>query len=156
MALGVGLFFADIKLATHGALSVLGIISLLLGSLMLFSPIEPFWRISRAVVVVMVGLTGAFFATIAWLGLGTLRLRAASGRESLVGARGVAKTALSPDGIVHLMGEDWSAGPAEGARKIKKGESVVVRYVKGLKLEVEPADNEEARKAPATKTRRTQ
>ena len=43
--LGIGLMIAELKFATHGILTAAGIVCLLFGSLMLFSPLEPFWKV---------------------------------------------------------------------------------------------------------------
>ncbi len=134
MALGVGLFFADLKLQTHGGLSLLGVICLFFGSTMLFSPIEPFFRVSRPLIYSTVGMTAAFFGTLVWLGLRAQSAPPSTGAAILPGATGVVISTLDPDGIVHIKGEDWSA---KSDRKIKKGESVIVKSVNGLTLLVE-------------------
>ncbi len=141
MGLGVGLFFADIKFGTQGGLSALGIICLLIGSLMLFSPIEPFWHVSRKLILSMVGLMAAFFGTLVWLGVKAQQAKAATGRETLVGSAGEAITTMNPAGQVHVQGENWSAILVGGSRSIKKGRKIIVKAVKGLTLEVEPGEN---------------
>ena len=140
MALGVGLFIAEIKIQAHGSLAIAGAVCLLLGSLMLFAPIEPFWHVSRALIVSMVVLISAVFVLLTVLGLGALRRPASVGREAVVGAKGVALTDLDPDGQVHVQGENWSAVLAEGAAPVRKGGKVIVKSVQGLTLEVEPAE----------------
>ncbi len=139
MVLGVGLFLADLKLGTQGGLSLLGIISLLFGSLMLFSPIEPFWHVSRTVILTMVGIMACFFGTLVWLGLKAQRSRAASGSEILLGAEGETITAMNPAGQIHVQGENWSATLVGTTRSLKKGKRIVVKSADGLTLGVEPA-----------------
>jgi len=139
MGLAVGLFIAEIKLQTHGGLAIAGIICLLLGSLMLFAPIEPFWHVSRALIYGMVVLFSSVFILLAALGLGALRRPASVGREAVVGAKGVALSDLAPTGQVHIQGENWSAVVVEGAPAVRKGDKVIVKSVQGLTLEVEPA-----------------
>lgn len=138
MALGVGLFFADMKFSTHGGLSIAGVICLLLGSLTLFSPMEPFMRVSRPLIYTMVALMSAFFGTIVVLGLRAQRAPAAMGSSALAGARGRAVTTLDPDGIVHVAGEEWSARAPGG--RVRKGAGVIVVKVNGLNLEVVAAE----------------
>ena len=58
-----------------------------------------------------------------------------TGVEGLVGEVGVAQTALSPRGKVFVHGEIWDAS---SRAPINAGQSVVVRKVDGLELEVEP------------------
>lgn len=151
MAIGVGLFFADLKLQTHGGLSLLGVICLFFGSTMLFSPIEPFFRVSRPLIYSTVGCTAAFFGALVYLGLKAQASPAATGPASLAGAPGVAVSALDPDGIVHVKGEDWSA-TAEA--RVRKGDPVIVKSVKGLTLLVEGTSEGAPRaKRPATRRR---
>ena len=118
----------------HGAIAVIGVICLLLGSLMLFSPLEPFWHVSRVVVFTMTGLTAAFFALLIGLGLGAQRRAPATGSSAIIGARGAARTALDPEGIVNINGEEWTAVSAGG--RIRKGDRVQVTAAYGIKLEV--------------------
>ena len=66
----------------------------------------------------------------------TKRRKATVGVESLVGKRGVAIDALSPDGQIRLDGEIWAARCREGC---DSGSAVVVRRIDGLVLEVDPA-----------------
>jgi membrane-bound serine protease (ClpP class) len=136
IVIGIGLFIAELKVVTHGVLSTVGAVCLVLGSLMLFSPLEPFWHVSRLVILVMSGLVTAFFLFLAWLGLKAQMARAASGRESLAGRVGEVVETLDPEGIVHVDGEDWSAVSETG--RLKKGSRVVIKGYSGIKLLVEP------------------
>ncbi|MEK7764884.1 MAG: nodulation protein NfeD, partial [bacterium] len=134
MVLGLGLLIAELYMGGHGAIAVIGVICLLLGSLMLFSPLEPFWHVSRVVVFTMTGLTAAFFALLIGLGLGAQRRAPATGSSAIIGARGAARTALDPEGIVNINGEEWTAVSAGG--RIRKGDRVQVTAAYGIKLEV--------------------
>ncbi len=144
MALGVGLFIADLKLATHGGLSLLGLVCLLFGSLMLFSPLEPFWHLSRPVIYSTVGTMGCFFGTMVWLGLRAQSKPPVGDVSTLIGTQGKVIKPLDPQGIVHVGGEEWTARLVSGARKIPKGEYVIVKSAQGLTLEVEPLDTGDA------------
>jgi membrane-bound serine protease (ClpP class) len=137
IALGIGLFIAELKVVTHGVLSAIGAVCLVLGSLMLFSPLEPFWHVSKLVILVMTGMVTGFFVFLAWLGVRAQMARVASGRESLIGHEGVVVTAMEPEGIIHVDGEDWTA--ASPAGRLKKGTRVVVTRADGIKLVVEPS-----------------
>jgi membrane-bound serine protease (ClpP class) len=147
MALGVGLFVAEIKLQTHGGLAIAGAICLLLGSLMLFAPIEPFWHVSRILIVSMALLFSSVFVLLTIIGLGALRRPPSVGREMLAGAHGVALTNLAPAGQVHVQGEIWSAVLVDGAAPVHKGGKIIVKSVQGLTLEVKPAPGAPARPA---------
>ena len=64
------------------------------------------------------------------------RRKAAVGVDALVGKTGVAVGQLWPDGQVKVGGELWRARCAGGC---DAGTKVVVRAVRGLTLEVDPA-----------------
>lgn len=66
------------------------------------------------------------------------RLRVTTGRESLVGATGVAVDRLAPTGHVRIRGELWEARAAED---VPSGALVRVTAVDGLLLDVETSDN---------------
>jgi membrane protein implicated in regulation of membrane protease activity len=64
------------------------------------------------------------------------RKRATVGVDTLVGRRAVVAVDCTPEGQVRVAGEIWHATCSAGAAA---GDEVVVRAVKGLTLEVEPA-----------------
>jgi membrane-bound serine protease (ClpP class) len=57
-----------------------------------------------------------------------------TGVESMLGKRGVARSALDPSGMVYLDGAYWTAQSEDGT--VEEGEAVVVTAIKGLKLTV--------------------
>jgi len=132
------LFIVDIKAPTHGALTVAGVGSFIVGALVLFnSPGTPsFQRVSLPVVILIGIMTGATFAVILGFALRALRRPVRTGQESLVGQTGIAKGAVNPDGQVQAAGELWSAELAEGSEEIRQGDRVQVVAVDGLKLKV--------------------
>jgi membrane-bound serine protease (ClpP class) len=132
------LFALDIKAPTHGALTIAGTISLIVGGLVLFnSPGVPsFQRVSVPLVVGTGIITaGAFFALLS-LGLTARRLPVSTGFERLPGMTGYARTDINPSGSVQLAGEVWSADLAEGQPAVRSGEPVEVVRVEGLRLKV--------------------
>ncbi|MEI7904210.1 MAG: nodulation protein NfeD [Candidatus Firestonebacteria bacterium] len=136
LVLAIVLFILEIKSSAHGGLAAGGVISLALGSVMLFSPMMPYYRISLMVVATMVVLSTAFFAIIIYIGVQSLKGRVVIGIQSLLGAEGIVKTPLNPVGIVYVNKEDWSA-ESGNKKSIKKGQTVRVLAVEGIKLIVE-------------------
>ncbi|MFH1073724.1 MAG: nodulation protein NfeD, partial [Candidatus Firestonebacteria bacterium] len=53
------LFVLEIKTPAHGLIGIAGLLSLILGSFLLFNPLAPYFRISLPVVITMVLLTGS-------------------------------------------------------------------------------------------------
>jgi membrane-bound serine protease (ClpP class) len=129
--LAVGLFIAEYFTTSFGLLTAGGIISLVAGSLILFthSPgIEVDWRL---IVGVAVGFTAFAVFVIGAIVRGQRR-RKATGAEGMIGTIAIAKTPLDPTGTVLAEGELWTAA-SEGGR-VAPGEQVTITKLEGLKL----------------------
>jgi membrane-bound serine protease (ClpP class) len=135
------LFILDIKAPTHGALTAAGVVSLIVGALVLFnSPSVPsFQRVSVPLIIGMSTATGAIFFTIMIFAIRAQKKPILMGQESLAGRIGVARSDLSPTGIVQLGGEQWTAELVDGEQAVTKGTRVEIVAVEGLKLRVRKA-----------------
>lgn len=131
--LAIVLFLLEIKITSYGLLTLGGIVCMTLGSLMLIRSFNPLLRVSWSVIIPAVVTTLLFFLFAVGMGIRAQRRQPTTGREGLVGERGVAITNIDPEGKVNLHGEIWSA---ESDRKIKKGEKVRVVKVEGLQVKV--------------------
>jgi len=129
------LFMLDIKAPTHGALTVAGIGSFIVGGLVLFnSPgIPDFQKVSVPLVIGSAVVTGAIFFVIVGFALRARKRPIISGQESLVEKIGTVREVLDPNGSVQLGGELWSA-ESESEVVLPVGTKVKVVTVKGLKL----------------------
>jgi membrane-bound serine protease (ClpP class) len=133
------LFVLDIKATTHGALTIAGVASFIVGALVLFnSPGTPqFQRVSIPLVIATAILLGLLFSFIVSFAVRALRLPVSSGVASYVGRTGTARTTVAGSGgQVQLGAELWTAESAEGSEPIGKGDRVEVVEVKGLRLKV--------------------
>jgi len=133
MALALIFFILEVKIVSHGALTIGGIISMLLGSLMLFESPEPYMRASLSVIIFVVLATAAFFVFAVGMGLKAQRRKTTTGEAGMVGEVGVARSPLKPEGYVFVHGEIWKA---EADEPIEQGEKVVVKEVEHLTLKV--------------------
>jgi membrane-bound serine protease (ClpP class) len=136
---GIVLLIAEIKVTSYGVLAIGGIVSMALGSLMLYDATEIDFRISWSVVMPTVGLTAAVFLGVLAFGVRALRRQPSLGAEGLVGAKGVARERLAPEGLVLVQGELWRA-VAQGT-PVESGEAVRVVSLNGLTLTVKKADD---------------
>jgi membrane-bound serine protease (ClpP class) len=136
MILALIFFILEIKVTSYGALTIGGIISMLLGSLMLIESPAPYMRISLSIIVVVVAATALFFIFAVGMGLRAQRKKATTGEKGMIGMTGVARTKLDPEGSVFVHGEIWKA---EADQTIKKGEKVKVVGVEDLTLKVTKA-----------------
>ncbi len=136
---GIILFIAEIKIISHGMLTVAGIISLILGSVMLFESPSPALRVSLSVMLPTVIITSLFFIGVITLVLKAQMKKPVTGLEGMIGEEGNTITAVHEDGKVFIRGEYWNAFSKE---LIEKGERVRVLGTSGLKVEIEKIRNE--------------
>lgn len=138
IALALILFILEIKIASHGALTIGGIISLVLGSLMLFrSSVDQYLRISWGVILAMVGVSAAFFGTVVTLAVRSQLRKPETGSEGMIGETGVAMGDFTGKGKVFVVGELWDA---ECPLPLRKGDKVTVVSRKEMTLVVKPQE----------------
>jgi membrane-bound serine protease (ClpP class) len=134
---GIVLFLLEIKIISHGLLTIGGIISILLGSMFLFrqSPTENIVAVSWSVIISTTLVTSLFFIFIVGMGLRAQRWKPVTGVHAMIGSKGEAINLIDPDGMVKINGEMWNAISLSG--KINAGETVIVKKIKNLTLYVE-------------------
>jgi membrane-bound serine protease (ClpP class) len=132
IALAIIFFIAEIMVSSWGLLSVGGLISLILGSIMLFEEVS----VSLKVMAPTIVLVGGFFVTVAWLAFRAYRTKPMGGSEGMVGAVGTVKRRIDPEGVVMVRGETWRASSDE---VLDPGEEIEVVGIRGLVLQVKRA-----------------
>jgi len=137
IALAIIFFIMEMKITSYGLLSVAGIVSLLLGSIMLFEGGTPDTKLSLRVLLTTVILISGFFVAVASLVFRAQISKPTTGSKGLVGEIGIVKKTLAPEGKVFVHGELWNARAKEPL-----DEDAKVRVVKvvNLTLEVESVD----------------
>jgi len=137
IVLAIIFFIMEMKITSYGLLSVAGIVSLLLGSIMLFEGGTPDTKLSLRVLLTTVILISGFFVVVASLVFRAQISKPSTGSKGLVGEIGIVKKTLAPEGKVFVHGELWHARAKEPL-----DENVKVRVVKviNLVLEVESVD----------------
>lgn len=137
--IGIILFILEVKVTSYGMLTIGGIVSVIIGSLMLFESPFPFLRLSLSVVLPIAIVTALFFVLTFRLAYKAYKRKPVTGIEGLIGMEGIAKTDINKDGgMVLVHGEYWTAYSDE---LIKKDERIVVEEVKGLRLKVKKVLN---------------
>jgi membrane-bound serine protease (ClpP class) len=138
-------FLLELKVPGFGIWSLAGIVSLLIGGQFLFNGAGGV-RVSPFVLVPVAAAVAAFFGLAVAKLLEIRHKPAPLGPERFIGMRGVALDGgLSPEGVVRVAAEEWNATSARGP--VAAGATVKVTALDGLRLTVEPADEDE--KAPA-------
>lgn len=136
--LAIVFFILEIKIASYGLLSLSGVLSLVLGSLMLFRvPGDPTTRLAMSVFIPTVVTISAFFVTVATLAFRAQMRKPQTGAEVMLGLIGEVKEDLDPEGKVFVYGELWNAQADE---YIPVGEKVEVIAVENLMLKVKRID----------------
>jgi membrane-bound serine protease (ClpP class) len=131
--LAIVMFIAEIKIVSHGVLTIGGIAAMVLGSLMLIDAPAPYMRISIWAILGTAAGTAMFFLFVVGAGVKALRRKTTTGMEGLIGNIGVVRTRLAPRGQVFLRGELWNA---ESEGEVETGASVRVTGMDGLTLRV--------------------
>jgi membrane-bound serine protease (ClpP class) len=136
LLLGIGLLVADAHVTTHGALTVAGLASLVVGAILLFQNEPSPYHISLPLIIsVAVGL-GFFWALALTKAVQARRRPAAVGPQGIIGQVGE----MRRDGMVAVRGELWKAKLPEGL-ELRPGEQVEVSGVEdGLVLDVKPLE----------------
>jgi len=146
--LAFALFIAELLVQGFGALGVGGIVSLILGGLLLTSTSNPEFQVSRWLIYGWAAVIGIFFLMIMSTILRMRRmLPARTGAQALIGRAAVARSPLEPSGQVFLQGERWQATSEDGP--VRVGERVIVTGVRGFRLSVRRAPGEGKTEPPA-------
>src|SRR5213596_2406429 len=134
IALALMLFVFDIYAPTHGVLTIGGIISFLIGSLMLFNRADPLFRLSLSYIIPATLMTAAFFVFVIGKGLRAQLLPVKVVAQTLIGKTVTALTPIdSRGGRVFVEGEYWNA---VSDTPIEKGELAEITAVHGLTVKL--------------------
>ena len=138
LALIVGafvLFALEAKFASHGVLTIGGIVLLTLGGLLLVDAPIPEMRVHLSTALAVSIPLGAITTFLMSIAMRARRNKVVTGIQGLIGEIGVTRSALTPEGKVFVHGELWDAVAPAG---LPAGTKVAVRSVEGLRLFVEP------------------
>ena len=141
IVLGIIFFIIEIKVPSFGLLTAGGVISLVLGAIMLYkgtpdSPTMPEVKVDLSVIIPSVLAIVLFFVFVVGKAVQAMRNKVSTGDEGLVGSVGVARTNLEPRGKVFVHGEIWKAVTNDGGTVSAQSDIRVVE-VKDLRLIVE-------------------
>ena len=136
--LGFLFFIAEIKVLSYGLLTLGGVVSIILGALMLFNqPSMGGLSLSMHILTSALISLLAVTAALTWMVIRAQMRGVVTGIESLAGKKGLAKSALTPKGTVLSEGELWAAESVSG--DLQAGAEVIVESVQGFKIKVRKA-----------------
>jgi membrane-bound serine protease (ClpP class) len=138
LLLAAGFFVAEAFVVSHGALTLAGAVSFVIGALLLFDPAGETYQVSLQVAI------GVAAALALMIGLATAKIMqvrrapVVTGESELIGQVGVVRQALDPEGVVFVHGELWRARTNGAA--VAPGETVRIDGLEdALTLTVSPA-----------------
>lgn len=136
IVVSIVLFILEVKITSYGLLSIGGIISFLLGSIMLIDSPGDFMEIGIGIIIAATLVTAALFIGIVLLAVKSQRKGVASGVSVLIGKRAVVMSPISKEdgGMVKVQGEIWRAF---ADKDFEKGSKVTILSIDGLNLKVE-------------------
>lgn len=140
MALAFVLLVLDVKLTTHGVLTIGAVVSLVVGALLFFNSGGPYSgpQVNPIIVFGMGGLVGLVGLYVVSLIIRLKRKPVSTGTEGMIGSTAVATTPLLPEGRVNYEGEDWAAILDPPAISVDPGSEVRIVAIEGLRLHVKP------------------
>jgi membrane-bound serine protease (ClpP class) len=131
--LGVGLLIAEVFVASFGVLGIGGIVSFILGSLILFDTPGEALVVDRSIVFTAAATLGIVILAVSYLVVRSQRRKPALGKAALVGETGEVIARIAPLGKIRVRGEIWNA---ESDEPLEVGERAFIYKVKDLRVAV--------------------
>lgn len=123
------MFIAEIKVVSHGLLTVGGLISLFFGGIMLVDTVDPNLRVSLTVIITVVGFIGLLLSIVLYLLIRDSHLKPFIGNEGMTGKIAEGRR----NGMVYVDGALWKA---ECDLEITEGDKFEIIDVDNLLLKV--------------------
>jgi len=135
--LGIILMIGEVMAPSFGALGIGGVISMVIGSIILIDTDVPGFAVSRPLIGAIALASSLGLLAIIGVAVRARQRPVVAGREQLIGATGMALRTFEHQGSVFVHSERWSAVTAS---PLREGQAIVVTGIDGLTLEVRPAD----------------
>jgi len=135
--LGIILMIGEVMAPSFGALGIGGVLSMVIGSIILIDTDVPGFAVSRPLIGAIALASSLGLLAIIGVAVRARQRPVVAGREQLIGATGTALRAFEHQGSVFVHSERWSA---VAASPLREGQAIVVTGIDGLTLEVRPAD----------------
>ncbi len=137
--LGIAFMVAEVFAPSFGALGIGGIISFVIGSIILFDADGSNIQVAIPVIITVTVVSSAFFLVAVRLVYSSFRKPVVSGMEEMLDSMGEVIEDFDHTGRIHIHGETWQA---QTVSPLKRGDKVKVTAIDGLKLHVKPLAEE--------------
>ena len=135
--LGVALMVGEAFQPSFGVLGIGGTIAFVIGSIILMDTEVPGFGIDISVIVTFAVISVLIFIFVIGMALRARHRPVVSGMEELIGGNAIVLEDFDGKGAVSIHSERWNA---ISNMPLHKGQRVKVKAIKGLILQVEPAD----------------
>ena len=135
--LGIMFMVAEVFMPSFGALGIGGVISFVIGSIILLDTEVEGYTIAWELIAVVAVVSASIFIGVVYMALKARKRVVVSGQEEMIGAVGEALENLGHEGRVRVHSELWHARATE---PIESGKKVKVIGIEGLLLIVEPCE----------------
>jgi membrane-bound serine protease (ClpP class) len=131
--LGIALLIGEAFMPSFGVLGIGGVISLALGSFLLFDTQDSTIGVDPSIIFTAVATMASFVLAISYLVYRSQKAKPTLGFDGMLGEIGDVREKLNPAGKVFVRGELWNA---EADGEIDMGEKVEIVGYQGLNLKV--------------------
>jgi membrane-bound serine protease (ClpP class) len=138
IVLAIGLFIAEVKVGGFGVLGIGGLVSMVIGMLILVDSPDPAVRIGLYTALALALPFAAIFLILMFALVRSYRQKIFTGDQGMIGLVGTAENDIHNSGRVKVRGEYWFA---QSASPIAAGKTVRVVAIDNLKLKVEEVIN---------------
>lgn len=142
--LGIALMVGEAFQPSFGVLGIGGTIAFVIGSIILIDTEVPGFGIDISVIVTFAAISVLVFIFVIGMALKARQRPVVSGMEELLGGKAVVLEDFEGKGAVLIHSERWNA---ISNMPLHKGQQVKVKAIKGLILQVEPADTSNPEKS---------
>ncbi len=132
--LAIGLFIAEVKVGGFGVLGIGGVVSMVIGMLILIDTPDPAVRIGLVTALALALPFAVIFLALLFAFVRSYRQKASTGDQGMIGLIGVADNDIYKNGRVKVRGEYWTA---HSSAPITAGKAVKVVAIENLTLQVE-------------------
>lgn len=136
IVLAIGLFIAEVKVGGFGVLGIGGLVSMVIGMLILIDAPDPAVQVGLSTALGLALPFGVIFMILLFALLRSYTQKVSTGDEGMIGLIGTADSDIFLSGRVKVRGEYWAA---RSASPIAAGKPVKVLAVENLTLNVEEA-----------------
>lgn len=135
--IGIGFMLFEVYVSSFGVIGFGGVIAFIIGSVMLFDVNDAHYHLTWSLVLIMSLISITFFLMLLNLAMRSHKKLVVTGKEGLIGSKGIVLNVMNEQVAVRVLGEIWDA---RSSYQLDRGQKIIVTEVNGLTLRVEPLE----------------